>query len=361
MIVGSCCHSRNGLERSGRNGLKRSNRNAFREIEPRFVATRTLASRQRGFALVMVLWLGGLVTVMAAGFAFGARTETTQSFAVLEQGRAAVLAEAGIRRAIVSLVERRTDRRWDADGRVREWEFGGGRVQIRVGSESGKIDLNRAPEELLKGLFRVVAEDLEEFTTEQAEDVAAAVLDWRDKDDRTRPGGAEKADYDSAGRPYGPRNQPFASLLELDQLLGMTDAVAQKVRTAITVNGGSSRLDATTASRLALRALPGVAERSVDEFLAERERWLEAKALDPDGRQQMSVASLQGGSRYVSRSRARVYTVTAVARLPSGTVAIREAAIRISSRAKSAPFTILQWSERWLEEDEVTDGENVES
>lgn len=110
--------------------------------------------------------------------------------------------------------------------------------------ESGKIDLNRAPPDVLERVFG------------DRGDVAAAVLDWRDPDDVRRFHGAEAADYPDTK----PRNGPFQSVDELLLVRGVSPDVFETVRPLLTVAGGAT-VNANTASLAVLRCL-GLPDRA---------------------------------------------------------------------------------------------------
>ncbi len=82
--------------------------------------------------------------------------------------------------------------------------------QARYGlvEESGKLNLNTAPLEML--------ELLPQMTTE----LAAAIVDWRDTDDDITPNGAESETYLRCDPPYNCKNSPFESIEELRLLAG---------------------------------------------------------------------------------------------------------------------------------------------
>jgi type II secretory pathway component PulK len=69
--------------------------------------------------------------------------------------------------------------------------------------EASKLNVNRVSEYSLQLL------------PEMTQDVAAAILDWRDADDETRPGGAESMYYLSLPDPYVAKNARFESVEEL--------------------------------------------------------------------------------------------------------------------------------------------------
>ncbi len=164
--------------------------------------------RARGVALVLVLWAVTLLTVIASSFAFTSRTETLLARNQVASVRAQVLADAGIERGLYELFKPASDAaRWNPDGRTYAWTFDGVSVRIIIRDESAKIDLNRAPEALIKGLLKNAG-----LNDEEVARVADAIADWRDADDFRRPNGAEARDYEAAGRDYKPANAPFETI-----------------------------------------------------------------------------------------------------------------------------------------------------
>ena len=159
------------------------------------------ASRENGFALIVVLWTAALLSVIAASFALSMRTETRLTTNLLEQAQATAIAQAGVHRAIVGLMIRDEDDRWKSDGRVYTVPFAGGTIRVSARAETSKIDLNRASDDLVRGLFKSLGDEVD------ADRLADAVLDWRDSDERRRVNGAEDSNYKSEGLSYGARGR----------------------------------------------------------------------------------------------------------------------------------------------------------
>jgi general secretion pathway protein K len=165
----------------------------------------TNKKHQHGIALVLVLWATTLLTVIAASFAFSMRTDTLLAQNLAASARAQALADAGVQRALYEMFKPIADlQRWKGDGVPHQWEFGGGKLSIMVLDVSGKIDLNSASDDLLKGMLKSVG-----LTDEESNILLDAIVDWRDGDDLPRPKGAEVAEYKAAGLKYRPSNAPF--------------------------------------------------------------------------------------------------------------------------------------------------------
>lgn len=304
--------------------------------------SRAIGSRARGFALVIVLWAGVLLSVIAAGFAFSMRVETRLVGNLVERARAQAIADAGIRRGILALLADPARRTWIADGRVHSLPLGDGTMHIRLISENGKIDLNGAPEALIRGLADALVRDGVLVDASRGSAVAGAILDWRDPDQRVRPGGAEDRNYAAAGRPYGARDGAFLSVAELNQVLGVDAKIYARLAPVVTVYSWAPQVDPMTASRAALLAVPGLDTGSVDAFIAAREAFYAAAAEGGEVPGRLPLEQLSAGARYLSRGDSRVYTVEATGELPGGTRAGRRAVIQLTGDAR-APFTIMAW------------------
>lgn len=228
--------------------------------------------RERGIVLLMVLLLLALVSVMVLGFAQEWRLELLIARNQLSSRQAALLAEGGVYYAVGKLVEaQQAERRapqaalgeapgevWRGDGTTRELALPGGRVLVRVTDESGKINLNQAPEPLLLRLLEIVGVE-----GPKAQALVDALIDWRDPDNDPRPLGAESDYYARLSPPYPAKNGPLDVVEELfwikgfdaGQLLGLRDLVTvQKVGRGVNLNAAPLEV---------LRALGFTAEQAL--------------------------------------------------------------------------------------------------
>ena len=212
------------------------------------------ADARRGVALVVVLWLLAALAVLAATFASGVGVETKAAGNMLAAARARALADGGIAYGVARLLAQRARPEpddWQVDGAVYDVAVGGATIGIAITQETGKIDINVAPDEMLANLLTQAG-----VAADQVDAVLDAIADHRDADDAVRPQGAEAEAYADLGLPYAPKNRVFESIRELAAVPGVTDAVFRAVRPAITVHTGQPRIDPATAPEAALLALP---------------------------------------------------------------------------------------------------------
>jgi len=273
---------------------------------------------ERGVALLMVLWVLILLGLVAASFLREARVGTGLARNATENAKAEALAEAGIRRAMLGLLDPDPVTAWRADGTAYQFALGEGTVTIRIQDEGGKVDLNRAPGPLLLGLLAAAG-----VRPEAAHGLVDAIFDFRDPDHDRRPAGAEDADYLAAGLAAGAKDAPFDDREELMQVLGMDRATYEAITPYVTVYSGRGRINVLTAPEFVLRAIPNLSPEQLDAILAER----------------------AGGAR-PQRARASVVTVRAEAVTQGGGAFVREAVLKRSGEDE-APFEFLDWRQEW--------------
>jgi len=274
--------------------------------------------RQRGLALVLVLWTMTLLAVIAGSFAYSMWTGTFVTRNAVDIAQARSLAEAGVQRAILALLDPDPARRWAGNGSVRAWSFGGGVLAISVRDEAGLIDLNGAPATLLDGILRVGG-----IPQAARPRLVDAILDWRDADHLNHPHGAEDKAYRVAGRPYAAKDAPFEAVEELQLVLGMPAAVFEKLEPFLTVYSGQGGVNQSAAPREVLLALPNADPDAVDVLLAER---------------------TSAGGNSAQASAASVYRIIAHAQMPSGTTYGVRAVVQLSP-ARTAGFSVREWKE----------------
>jgi len=222
-------------------------------------------TEQAGVALVGVLWLLALLTLIGLNLSTSSRIELQLTANLKAAAAAAHAADAGVNWAQWSLMQANTAG-WLADGSTRSLELDGLQITVALFDEQGKIDLNEAGGELLRGLFLAV-----ELSDEEALALSEAILDWRDEDDERRPQGAEVDEYLAAGlKP--PANRAFERLGDLRRVLGMSPALYARVAPALTLLSNKAEVNPLMAPPLVLQALPGLGVESIEQYIEVRRR-----------------------------------------------------------------------------------------
>lgn len=283
----------------------------------------------QGAALLLVLWLVAMLAALVGAFALIAQVEHLQGQVLFRGVVARQAARAGLEYAMERLAAGDPRVAWIPDGRAYAWTWHDAEVELRIVDEQGKVDLNLADMPLLSALMRATGSE-----RAAADDVAAAILDWRDPDPLTQPaGGAEDPQYEAADLPYGAKDAPFEDVSELRQVLGVDPDLYARVAPHLTVHAGRPRPDPAYASAQVLTALGLDAER----IIATRRAW------DPVSGAPAPVVPglgpLVGGG-------SGTYSIDSRARLRDG----RETMLRVVVRAggsglPGSTYTPLEWQE----------------
>jgi general secretion pathway protein K len=295
-------------------------------------------------ALVMVLWGVTLLTVMAASFAFSVRVETAAVGNYVHRAQARAIAEAGVRRAILELLAPPGSTGWRSRGEFHDIDFGEGRVRIAAAPESANIDLNRAPEELIHGLFDSLVENLPEFSKDDARNLSEAVLDWRGAGTRTRSAVTRRR-KSAALRQFRQGSQGgFLSVAELNRVSGMQPEIFRAIEKSVTVYSQTAKIDPASAPRRVLLAIPGLNPDRVGQFVSAREALYRSDDDANKVQPKLPLELLEAGARHLSRSRISVFTVSSQGTVPGGVSVSVTAVVRLTGQAKK-PYSILAWSD----------------
>jgi general secretion pathway protein K len=285
---------------------------------------------QSGIALVLALWITVLLTVLASGFAFSMRSEALATRNAVSLARARALADGALERTAFELMRPQIADAWQPDGQPHRWNDADAAIVVTAVDEAARIDINAAPDALLKNLLIAVG---------GLDDTAATALvdaigDWRDPDDLRRPSGAEAPEYRAANLKYVPANAPFETVEELGRVLGMTPAVFQRIAPLVTVYSRQPGINPATAGRSVLLALPNATAELVDAYIDQRTQALA---------NHLAVPPFPPAQAYISGS-IKVWRIRAEATLPDGVTFVREAVLRPSPDA-TRPLIALAWLE----------------
>ncbi|MGH7621615.1 MAG: general secretion pathway protein GspK, partial [Gemmatimonadaceae bacterium] len=211
------------------------------------------------------LWILSVASIVAMAAALSGRDAVVAGSSRVELERARWLALGCERRAVAAIDAVLRDAPSDADAtlawRTLAAQIAASRLlegcDVRAEAAGTKLDVNAASDDMIEALLRA---------TDASLDVASmidALDDWRDSDDVVRPAGAERAWYESEGRP-APRNGPLADVRELARVRGFETMTA--LDTLVTTEPG--RISLATAPAGVLMAVPGVTRETADAIVS---------------------------------------------------------------------------------------------
>ena len=215
-------------------------------------------SRDReGFALITVIWGLGLLTLLGATVIVGARYRARAALADGSVLATAAAAESAVNFAIASILSPAPNTSFPRRCRMP----GGEQADIVVEEEAGKIDLNAAGLPVLERFFTGLAQD-----KTRGGRIAQNVINFRKSSPRKEAGNQTVASGNQSAPTNGAndaRNSGFTSILELDQIDGMSPALLRSaMRYTTTLSGRAAPMP--EAMTPALRLLMGLEPARTD-------------------------------------------------------------------------------------------------
>jgi len=291
-------------------------------------------SKQTGMAMVIVIWVLSLLTIMAGSFALTMRRETTVISAVKDNARVQAIAETGVSVAQQMLFLADENKRWRADGSIYQLNYLEAKIRVRLISEMGKIDINKANEELLTALMKSTDVELE-----KQQEIVSAILDWRDKDELIHINGAEKQQYEDAELSYSPANKDFQLIDELQMVLGMTHDIYQQLKPLITVYSKQAQVDMNVASKEVITAIGNLDSATLDDYIQQRTMSHQQQTSAP-------LYPIAGSStKKQSGSDNQVYTIISQAQLFEEFTSGVKVTVKKASMESERPFQVLSWQQ----------------
>jgi general secretion pathway protein K len=204
---------------------------------------------------VMVILGLGLLAVIATAFTASMRSHVQGAANTVSNAKAEALADAGVQLAISKLVTLRRSppaagSAWPVAALVDCAMPNVGTIHVAVEDEAGKIDVNFSDDRLLGGVLRGLG-----ASPDEASKYVDRIVDFRDTDNLRRPHGAELPEYRAASLGYGPKNTLFETFEELEQVLGLPEALRRRLQPLITVHSRREGIDPSRAPQLLLDAL----------------------------------------------------------------------------------------------------------
>lgn len=192
-------------------------------------ARKCASARQRGFALVIVLWTLVMLSFVMTHMMAAGRTETRIASNFVANADAESQADGAVVETIFRMIDS-SDSHWDIGGpyglRMKQ-----ARATVTVTSESGKVNPNTASQQMLAALMTAVGAQ-----PSQAAAVSHAILDWRQSDDNDQNSAARKvAQYQAAHLDHAPPSAPFESLDEMQRVLGMTPDLFRRLKPNLSI------------------------------------------------------------------------------------------------------------------------------
>jgi general secretion pathway protein K len=252
-------------------------------MSQRLPNSKDLIIKEEGSVLLLVILILTLISVLILSWAQEWRTELKLAGNFGEAHKCQRLAEAGIYYALGKMMTAKAEELaglqaigpqpqqasgdlWLGDQRPHGLELPGGTVEVTMADEGGKININRAPEELLHRFF--VSLGLQEH---QVRTMVDSLQDWRTTGSSPRPYGAKSGYYLGLDPPYVAKNGKFETVEELAWVRGFeASPLIPRLNRWLTVQTPGLGINLNTAPLEVLMAM-GLARDLAQNIIAARQ------------------------------------------------------------------------------------------
>ena len=184
-------------------------------------------NRQRGFALLIVLWTMGLLALLVAQFTATGRGEVQMAANLRANAVTQAAADGAVHEAILRLLQGK----WAPDGRVRVIRVGTADVEVRIKDDGWKVNPNDAKLPALQALLAHLGVEAAKGTDTCARNHRLA----RRLAPHQGPRGPRPTRTVGLDRPLAAGNRLFDSLDEIGLVVGMTPALLARMKPFLSI------------------------------------------------------------------------------------------------------------------------------
>lgn len=316
-------------------------------------------ARNRGFALVVVIWGLGVISLLIVSFMTTARWHLQAAYNVAGAAKAASLAEAAANIGVLKILwegaARPVPPPQDAHpqsihaGEPFFCQLPGAVAAIAIEDESGKVDLNAASPNLLKALFMGFGIEMRE-----ADRMSEEALAFRGGASPGAQGspptmGAPNGGFGGLGPgapppPWLIQKNGFQTALELDQVQGVGPALARALMPYVTTHSRGLGVDPAKAPPALFAALTHAGLEEVQEL---------ARRPYPNG---LDRRDPRFPPEFRQQSGAAIFLVHAEVAAANGSAASRELIVDAAGRPRFAIKEARRGAPRFLEELRAMEG-----
>lgn len=260
-----------------------------------------------------MLWTLVLISLLVSTIAASGSGRTRQAADLKRNAQLRAEADGGVDEALFHLLDA-SKARWPADGALHVIKRGDTVLSMHIETEAGKVNPNRASQDLLSALFQALGLD-----SRTALSIATRMIVWRFA-------GVQAAAGPGDGRDYLPPGAPFESIPEIGLVAGITPSLLARLAPHLSLYRDND-------------PDPASADPVVQQALV-----IAAGSGDTGRQSAMAASGQQGNARDES-----VVTVTSEARDSSGRRFMRQAIILVGSdpqargKPDQRPFQVMTW------------------
>jgi general secretion pathway protein K len=203
--------------------------------------------RERGLALLIVLWVIVAAALLVSSFSVSVRSSIGFVASEVKLSGLEALLDGGVEVAAARLIDQNQKQRWRPNGRSHTVRFEDYELTISIRDANGLVDLNKADKDLLHNLLRQFTE-----SEQRAVFLRDRILQARGV------GKAKRDDLKTDAEPDPLPSLPFIDVGQLRSIEGMTPEIFRRLSPFVTVYSKDGRIGPWAAPDEVLAAIPNM-------------------------------------------------------------------------------------------------------
>jgi general secretion pathway protein K len=287
-------------------------------------------ARERGLALLVVLWIIASAALLISAFNATVRSGASFVASEIELTRMEALLDSGAEIAALHLIDEDEARRWSPDGGWHTVSFAGAKLAIAIDDPNGLIDINKADDQLLLQFLRKFA-----GSSSKAADLCHRIVRARGSSGETCKREAQTATSDGAGEADDESGEApgFVDVAQLRHLEGMTIDIYRAIAPFLTVYARDGRINPLWAPAEVLSAIPNVAKIDIERMRA---------SLRSGHEKDAALAEIMQRARsHLTDESGPAYMVSVVAQKPDGSYRSGKVFVIATGLDGGAPYRLI--------------------
>jgi len=278
-----------------------------------------------GFIVIAVLWMLGALSVLVSVYAVYVANTASAFRAYDDHLKTEGLVSAALELTAYQL-KTAAPQSHPSHGHF-EFRLGQANVAVEFQSEAARIDLNKAPKELLAGLFATLG-----ARPDDANVYGERIVGWRTPASKDQ--NSEATAYRMARLAYQPRGAAFPHVNELTLVRDLPISLVERALPFFTVYSGRPQVNVLDAAPEVIAALPGMTSNLLDAFLTKRQVF--------SGNAELLLPLLGDARKYATVEGGKTFRVKSQITLDDGDKDSAEVVILLLDDGVQ-PFAVLSW------------------
>lgn len=277
--------------------------------------------RERGFVMLVVLWVLTSAVILVASFNGAVRGGTASAVSEIGWTKSEALLDAGVEIAAAHLMDQDENHRWPGNGVAHTLSFAGAELTITIRDANGLVDLNKSDEKLLRALFQT-------FTRSNIKATQYTDIILKARDAATGAEAQNKADaFANLNQNTFGGQLAFIDVWQLARMRGIPKDLFNRMAPYLTVYSRDGTINPVAAPPMVLAAIPDLNRADIEKL-----KYANKSALDDLMQKAQSSLTDESGPAYM---------VTVTAHRPADGYSIARTFAILMGADPAAPYRLL--------------------